>query len=178
MNTATTMEVGELKSLGVDACLWIGYPGYTGFEGVAKVLKGEYDPSGRTVDTYATNSLSSPAMRNFGSFNYSNVTDLGQNKYLVYAEDIYIGYKYYETRYFDQVQGKNNAKNTIGSYASNGAWNYADEISYPFGYGISYAKFEEKLKAYSGIEINMWSRQKSKLPIWEATIILERVRML
>lgn len=147
LNTATTMEVGELESLGVDACLWIGYPGYTGFEGVAKVLKGEYDPSGRTVDTYATNSLSSPAMRNFGSFNYSNVTDAGQNKYLVYAEDIYIGYKYYETRYFDQVQEKNNAKNTIGSYASNGAWNYADEISYPFGYGISYAKFEEKMES-------------------------------
>lgn len=154
LNTATTMEIDELESLGVDACLWVGYPGYTGFEGVAKVLKGEYDPSGRMVDTFATNSLSAPAMRNFGSFNYSNVTERGQNKYLVYAEGIYIGYKYYETRYADAVQNRNKASSDKGVYASKGMWNYADEITYPFGYGTSYASFEEKVESIA------WDRDK------------------
>ena len=157
LNTATTMEIGELSSLGVDACLWIGYPGYTGFEGVAKVLKGEYDPSGRMVDTFSTNSLSAPAMRNFGSFNYSNVTERGQNKYLVYAEGIYVGYKYYETRYADLVLSRNHANSTKGAYASKGAWNYADEITYPFGYGTSYVNFEEKVESIT------WDRQKHEV---------------
>lgn len=157
LNTATTMEIDELESLGVTACLWIGYPGYTGFEGVAKVLTGEYDPSGRMVDTFATNSLSSPAMRNYGSFNFSNVTERGQNKYVVYAEGIYLGYKYYETRYYDQIMNRWNASSSKGCYASNTSWNYADEITYPFGYGTSYASFEEK------VEDIVWNKDKHEV---------------
>ena len=157
LNTATTMEIDELESLGVDACLWIGYPGYTGFEGVAKVLAGEYDPSGRMVDTFASNSLSSPAMRNFGSFNFSNVTEAGQNKYLVYAEGIYLGYKYYETRYYDQVMNRFNAKSSKGSYSSTTNWNYADEITYTFGHGISYASFKEEIQSIK------WNKDKHQV---------------
>lgn len=147
LNTGSPMDVGELESLGVDACLWIGYPGYTGFDGVANILAGDADPSGRLTDTYATSSLSSPAMRNYGNFTFSNVTAMSQDHYLVYAEGIYLGYKYYETRYADQVQNKNNATSSKGVYASdNNSWDYADEMVYTFGHGESYADFEETLK--------------------------------
>ncbi|MFA6861438.1 MAG: glycoside hydrolase family 3 C-terminal domain-containing protein [Bacilli bacterium] len=145
LNTATTMEIDDLESLGVDSCLWVGYPGFAGFEGVANILAGEADPSGRTVDTFATDSLSSPAMRNYGTFSWDNVTTDGQSKYLVYAEDIYTGYKYYETRYHDQILNINNAKSSSGCYNSNGNWNYADEMTYSFGHGISYASFNEEV---------------------------------
>jgi beta-glucosidase len=145
LNTSSAMDIGELKSLGVDSCLWVGYPGFAGFAGVAKVLAGESDISGKTVDTYATNSLSSPAMRNYGSFRFSNVTASGQNQYLVYAEDIYVGYKYYETRYQDQILGINNADSSKGCYAGESQWNYAAEMVYPFGYGLSYSSFKEEL---------------------------------
>ena len=157
LNTATTMDIDELSSLGVDSCLWVGYPGYTGFDGVSNVLAGEADPSGRTVDTFATDSLSSPAMRNYGAFNYDNVTTDGQGKYLVYAEGIYLGYKYYETRYQDQVLNINNATSTKGSYASDGNWDYAKEMTYPFGHGISYASFSEKVDNIS------WNRESHKV---------------
>ena len=154
LNTTNPMEIDELKSLGVDSCLWIGLPGYTGFEGVAKILSGEADPSGRLVDTYATNSLSAPAMRNFGSFNWSDVNAAGQNKYLIYAEDIYIGYKYYETRYEDQILGINNATSSKGAYASKNSWNYADEMSFTFGHGTSYASFSQKVNSIQ------WDKEK------------------
>lgn len=145
LNTVNPMEIGELKGLGVDACLWVGLPGYAGFEGVANVLLGKADPSGRLADTYATNSLSAPAMRNYGSFNWDNITTASQNKYLIYAEDIYLGYKYYETRYQDQVLNINNAASSKGCYASSSSWDYAAEMDYTFGYGTSYASFTQKL---------------------------------
>lgn len=146
INSGYAVELGWLEEYGVDACLWIGYPGEYGFEGVAKVLAGKADPSGRLVDTYAANSLSSAAIQNAGDFTFTNLTGLYKNKYVVYAEGIYIGYKYYETRYQDCVLGVNNAKSAAGKFASKGAeWNYADEMNYTFGSGISYAEFTQEL---------------------------------
>ena len=162
LNTTNPTEIDELESLGVDACMWIGVPGYAGFKGVAKLLSGEADPSGRLVDTYAANSLSAPAMRNYGSFTWANFDEMsaqikgknanykldGKDHYNVYAEGIYLGYKYYETRYQDQVLNQNNAKSSKGVYASKGgSWNYADEMSYTFGYGSSYADFNEEVQS-------------------------------
>lgn len=144
LNTGYPMEIDELESLGVDACLWVGFPGYTGFEGVASVLKGKSDPSGRTVDTYATNSYSAPSVRNYGTFSFTNDPE---THYLVYAEGIYTGYKYYETRYYDQVKNRFNATSSAGIYASKDAWNYADEMTYSFGSGISYADFEQTVES-------------------------------
>lgn len=114
LNSAYPMELGFLDEAGygVDACLWIGGVGLKGFGGVARILTGEVDPSGRFVDTYATDSLSAPAVRNFGDFRYSNADSIksdSSNAYVVQAEGIYIGYKYYETRYHDQVLGLHNA---------------------------------------------------------------------
>ncbi|MBQ9188765.1 MAG: glycoside hydrolase family 3 protein [Clostridia bacterium] len=146
VNSGYAMDLGWLADYGVDACLWIGYPGAYGMTGVAKCIKGEADPSGRNVITYATDSLSSAAMQNAGDFTFTNLTGLYKNKYLVYAEGIYLGYKYYETRYQDQVLGINNANSSKGVYASkDGAWNYADEMVYTFGAGKSYADFTQEL---------------------------------
>ena len=143
LNTGYAMEVEWLKEY-ADAALWIAYPGQYGFKGVAKMLTGEKNPSGRLVDTYAASSLSAPAMRNFGDFKFQDLAkDLFHHEYLVYAEGIYVGYKYYETRYADQVRGLHNATSEKGAYASDGAWDYAKEMMYPFGYGLSYASFSE-----------------------------------
>ncbi len=146
LNSGYAMELDELKDYGVDGLLWIGYPGSYGMTGVARILGGKADPSGRNVITYAANSLSSAAMQNAGDFTFTNLTGLYKNKYLVYAEGIYQGYKYYESRYQDQVLGVNNATSAKGVYASkDGAWNYADEMVYTFGEGQSYADFTQEL---------------------------------
>lgn len=148
INSVYAMDLGELENYGVDACLWIGNPGYYGFNGVVNVLTGKVNPSGHLVDTYATNSLSAPAMQNFGDYTYQGDFSLMamQNKYVVYSEGIYVGYKYYETRYEDCVMGTGNASGASGVYASaDGQWNYADEVVYPFGYGLSYTQFAQTL---------------------------------
>ena len=146
LNSGYAMELGWLEEYGVDACLWIGYTGNYGMHGVVNILTGKADPSGRNVITYATNSLSSAAMQNMGDYTFTNLTGLYKNKYLIYAEGIYVGYKYYETRYQDEILGINNATSAKGVYASqNGAWNYADEMVFTFGAGQSYADFTQEL---------------------------------
>lgn len=146
LNSGYAMELDWLEEYGVDACLWIGYTGNYGMYGVANILTGKADPSGRNVITYAANSLSSAAMQNMGDFTFSNLTGLYKNKYVVYAEGIYVGYKYYETRYQDEILGINNANSSKGVFASrNGAWNYADEMVFTFGAGQSYADFTQEL---------------------------------
>lgn len=144
LNSGYAMELGELPDYGVDSILWIGYPGNYGMIGVANVLTGKADPSGRNVITYAANSLSSAAMQNAGDFTFTNLTGLYKNKYLVYAEGIYVGYKYYETRYQDEVLGVHNATAAKGAYMGE-EWHYADEMVYSFGEGGSYADFTAEL---------------------------------
>ena len=146
LNSGYAMELGELPEYGVDAILWIGYPGNYGMYGVANMLTGKADPSGRNVITYAANSLSSAAMQNAGDFTFTNLTGLYKNKYLVYAEGIYVGYKYYETRYQDEVLGVNNAVSAKGAYMGD-EWHYDDEMVYSFGEGESYADFTVELKS-------------------------------
>ncbi|MFA9376408.1 MAG: glycoside hydrolase family 3 C-terminal domain-containing protein [Lachnotalea sp.] len=145
INSAYAMELGWIdeEEYGVNAALWIGGPGLKGFEGVADILTGKAEPSGHFVDTYAQNSLSAPAVRNAGSFTYAN----DSKNYIVEAENIYTGYKYYETRYQDLVLGINNADSMAGVYAGEDAgWDYATEMVYPFGYGMSYANFTQELE--------------------------------
>jgi beta-glucosidase len=66
--------------------------------------------------------------------------------YIAEAEGIYTGYKYYETRYFDGVAGEGNALSAPGAYEDS-TWNYAKEVDYPFGYGLSYLSYEETLES-------------------------------
>lgn len=156
INSAYPMELGWLEEdlYGVDAALWIGAPGLKGFEGVAQILAGKADPSGRFVDTYAANSLSAPAVQNAGSFFFDGTNE----PYVVQAENIYVGYKYYETRYEGWVLGTNNARTAPGAYARAGMeWNYGDEMCYPFGYGTSYATFRQELVATA------WDRENRQV---------------
>lgn len=155
INSGNPMELEWLEEYGVDACLWIGLPGQRGFEAVAGILNGTVNPSGHLTDTYAANSLSAPSVVN-GSFNNQNWTNLdevlaalededsGISWSTVQAEGIYVGYKYYETRYEDTVLGQGNASDAVGS-SDGKAWDYAAEVTYPFGYGLSYTEFEQTL---------------------------------
>ena len=157
INSDNPIEIEELKEdEEIDSILWTGLPGMYGFLGVADVLSGEANPSGHISDTYAVNSTSAPSMVNFGIYTYSNSSTSGEKDSLteankgdwfeVESEGIYNGYKYYETRYEDCVLGIGNADTTEGS-STGDAWDYADEVSYPFGYGLSYTTFEQKLES-------------------------------
>ncbi len=104
-----------------------------GLQALPEVLTGEVNPSGRTVDTFAADALASPAAQNFGDYQYSDESgELTKYNYVSYEEGIYVGYRYYETRYEDVVLGRGNA----------GDFDYDEEVVYPFGYGLSYTEFE------------------------------------
>lgn len=142
------MEIEELRQDdGVDAILQIGFPGGYGFYGVADILSGAVNPSGHLADTYAVDNSSAPSAQNYGIYPYTNAdSDLLINSAIVEAEQIYTGYKYYETRYMDTVLGQGNAASDVGS-STGGAWVYENEVSYPFGFGLSYTSFEQTLDA-------------------------------
>ena len=146
LNNASAMEVQEIQdNAGVDAILQVGLPGGYGFYGVADILSGDVNPSGHLTDTYAVKNANSPAAQNFGDLQWTNANpDIQMNDAIVEAENIYIGYKYYETRYFDTVMNQGNAASTVGS-STGSAWNYDDEVTYPFGYGLSYTTFTQTL---------------------------------
>ena len=154
LNSPNQMEVHEIKEY-ADAILFIGFPGHQGFTGVAEILNGTVNPSGKLVDTYATSSLSAPATVNSGTETplFMNVDEINNTigaderaEYISFqAENIYIGYRYYETRYADAVMGKGNASSNVGALKGAEAWKYADEVQYPFGYGLSYTTFEQTL---------------------------------
>lgn len=145
INTANPLQVDFLKDnvYDVDACLWIGDVGITGINAVAEILAGTVNPSGSLVDTYCYDNYSSPAMANFVPTVYEGyeegIIPDNAKSYMIYQEGIYVGYKYYETRYEDYVMGTGNA----GSYA------YGDEVAFPFGFGLSYTDF-----AYSDMAVN------------------------
>ena len=146
LNNSSAMEVQEIQdNEGVDAILQVGLPGGYGFYGVADILSGAANPSGRLPDTYAVDNENSPAAQNYGDLEWTNANpETSINSELVEAENIYIGYKYYETRYMDTVLGQGNASSTVGS-TTGSAWNYDDEVTYPFGYGLSYTTFTQSL---------------------------------
>lgn len=137
INTSNALQVDFLQNneYGVDATLWIGGVGQTGLNAVAEILDGTVNPSGSLPDTYCYDNYSSPAMQNFTPVVYDgDTTQIPEHAdtYMVYQEGIYVGYKYYETRYEDYVMGTGNA----GEYA------YGNDVAFPFGYGLSYTTFE------------------------------------
>lgn len=129
--------------ISVDALLWVGNVGSYGLYGVVDTLLGDSNPSGKLSDTYCRDSFSSPAMASWAlnrskslAQYYSNYQSLNlnatQRSYEVYNEGIYLGYRYYETRYEDKVMKR----------AKTGEYSYHDVVSFPFGYGLSYTNFE------------------------------------
>lgn len=132
LNTNNPMELGLLEEEDVDACLWVGAVGQTGIYAVGEALRGAVNPSGSLVDTYAYDNFSAPAMVNFGDYDITNSEVENGSKYLVYQEGIYVGYRYYETRYEDVVLGNEDASR----------YDYEEQVQYPFGYGLSYTEFE------------------------------------
>lgn len=144
---AISMDLPELEEY-ADAIMWIGLPGPYGFEGIARVLDGTLSPSGSLVDTYAAKSADALAMVNtqyeFQSGNGITISKENGNQYYVpEVEGIYTGYKYYESRYYDTVVDERNARSAIGTSGDAQAWNYNDEVVWPFGYGLSYTEFKE-----------------------------------
>ncbi|WP_294498310.1 glycoside hydrolase family 3 C-terminal domain-containing protein [uncultured Gemmiger sp.] len=154
LNSPYQMEVHEILPY-CDAMMFIGTPGHQGFVGVAELLRGTVNPSGHLVDTYATSSLSAPATVNSGTNTpqFANVDEINATidaderaEYISFqAENIYIGYRYYETRYADCVMGQGNAADPAGALDGAAAWNYADEVQFTFGHGLSYTTFEQTL---------------------------------
>lgn len=128
INSSSAMELGVLENdESVDAVLWVGAPGQTGFNAVGEVLNGTINPSGRTADIYPADFTKDPTFVNFGNYQYSNISESNAsgNAYFVqYEEGIYIAYRYYETA------------------AVEGYINYDDAVVYPFGYGLSYTTFD------------------------------------
>lgn len=148
INAGNAMELGflEEEEYGVDSCIWIGNPGQDGLYALGDIINGTINPSGKTVDTYAYDATSAPAIENFGDATLSGAEDEWFNKYVVYQEGIYVGYRYYETRYEDLVLGQGNADSDTGVTAEGStSWKYEDEVLFPFGYGLSYTTFEQTL---------------------------------
>jgi beta-glucosidase len=139
VNSANTFELDFLKDYPqIKSVVNIAGPGQTGFNSLGKVLSGEVNPSGRTVDIYASDLLDAPAITNFGDFDYILENENGTYtqavdekdvplKYIDYTEGIYLGYRYYETA------------------AAEDAIAYDEEVIYPFGYGLSYTNFEQEV---------------------------------
>ena len=140
VNASTTLELGDLQNNpDVDAILLAGSPGATAFNALGRILSGDVNPSGRTVDLWASDFTADPTYSNFGGFRYdnlapsypvpvtesatsnANVTD--EATFVNYAEGIYFGYRYYETA------------------AVEGFIDYDDAVVYPFGHGLSYTDF-------------------------------------
>lgn len=145
LNTSNAIELDFLNpeicgtDYGIDSCMWIGDVGQTGINGVGQLLSGALSPSGSIVDTFCYDNMTNPAIYNFYSTAYPNAADFNlltdgadvQGMYSVYQEGIYLGYRYYETRYEDAVMGTGNA----------GDYDYGKAVAYPFGYGLSYTDF-------------------------------------
>ena len=136
INSSNVMELGELEAdAGVDAILWVGGPGSTGFDALGNILSGKVNPSGRTVDIYPADFTKDPTFVNTAAINqYSDIgagdVAAGDNSIAAafttqYEEGIYLGYRYYETA------------------AEEGFIDYDEAVVYPFGYGLSYTSFEQ-----------------------------------
>ncbi len=142
INSAAQMELGfiEKEEYNVDACLWIGHPGEAGLTGVATILSGRVNPSGRLVDTYSYDMTTNPTYYNTDNNRYTN----GQTFYQ-YEEGIYVGYRYYETAdavgYFDSDAFKSL------TFKNGSVSGYDQVVQFPFGYGLSYTTFTEEITA-------------------------------
>ena len=134
VNSNAAVELDWLADFpNIKSVLVVPTTGTYGVESLGRILSGDINPSGRIVDTYVADASKSPAAQNFGDYQYLDESgNLTKYNYVSYEEGIYVGYRYYETRYEDVVLGQGNA----------GGFTYADEVCYPFGFGLSYTTFD------------------------------------
>ncbi len=144
INANNAMKLGWVDDYpSIGAVILAPGAGNTGFAGLGKIISGEVNPSGRTVDTYVKDLTRTPTWNNFDNFAYTNVDDLRQQlvpldpayqgamSFVNYVEGIYVGYKFYETA------------------AQEGIINYDEYVQYPFGYGLSYTTFSQTIENFS-----------------------------
>lgn len=144
INANNPMELGwvdEYESIG--SVILAPGSGATGMAALGEILNGSVNPSGRTVDTYVYDLTDTPTYNNYGSFIYNNVADLqaeltaadeayqGVLPFVNYVENIYVGYKFYETA------------------AQENLINYEEKVQYPFGYGLSYTTFSQEIQNFT-----------------------------
>lgn len=177
INSGNTMLLKDISVGGeqeVDGIAYIGCLNDYQATGVVNVLTGKTNSTGALPDTYVADNASIPAVMNFGSGYYADYKDIAsrddprfpQKKisnekicsfggeatynggtYIVEAEGIYVGYKYFETRYYDSIVNPDfNAKSSAGSTQAE-VWDYNKEVLYDFGYGLSYLDYEQTLKS-------------------------------
>ena len=130
LNVPMFIESRFLDDAEIDSAIFMGHPGLTGATGVAEILAGKVNPSGRLVDTWPYDAKSAPSYQSFGNDTTSSYTSgaaRGSN-FVNYAEGIYVGYRYYVTR---------------GKVDSD--YNYKDEVQYSFGHGLSYTTFDKSI---------------------------------
>lgn len=177
LNAGNTMMLGDIAKGGaheVDAIGYIGCPNDYQFYGIVDVLLGEVNATGALTDTYPVDHSSNPAMQNFGGDMYADYEIVARNDdprfpgveiqntaagsfggsttynggmYIVEAEGIYVGYKYYETRYYDSVANPSHKANSGEGATQSDSWNYNEEVLYTFGHGLSYLEYTQTLKS-------------------------------
>ena len=127
MNTSNAFECGFLKTIpGIDACLYVGYTGTRAASAIPKLLYGEVSPSGHTVDTFAYDAFTNPA--NIWAVRFSKYTDYNRS-YNDFIENIYVGYKWYETA---------DAEGYWKDFSNDFGTGYDAVVQFPFGFGLSY----------------------------------------
>ena len=140
------MEMDWLDEYNVDAVLWVGNPGFYGMPGAIRVVTGEVNPSGHTTATFAANSLSAPSAENFGlhAYNYGSKTPRAAgDSFVSYNE----GHLCRLPLLRDPLRGHHPRPGAtpiprLATKASTDGWNYAEEVCFPFGYGLSYTNYE------------------------------------
>lgn len=146
LNTTNPMELGFADGDGIGAVVWMGTPGTRGSIGLANLLKGKVSPSGHLTDTWAYDLSTAASYATSGKEGVNTYTDIKsgstslgvrENKYSDYLEDIYVGYKWYETAdaegFWDSAYAKNKWRINNG---------YEDVVQFPFGFGLSYTEFK------------------------------------
>ena len=152
-NGANTFQFDFLNDYPqIQSVVWCPPAGQTGFSALGEVLAGETNPSGKTSDTFLKNLTKSVSYNNFGKFEYTNMADKAAKYkgftgddvtaipgFVNYSEGIYVGYKFYETA------------------SDEGLINYDDTVAFPFGYGLSYTSFDQKLDSvkYKGGKVTV-----------------------
>ena len=175
-NTMILKDIAEGGEHEVDGIAYIGVINDYQCIGIAKVLTGEVNATGALPDTYVADNASIPAVMNFGGDYYADYEIVASDgtddprypglalantaagsfggsatynggTYIVEAEGIYVGYKYYETRYYDAIMNPSFKADSAKGATQSSSWDYGKEVLYTFGHGLSYLPYEQTIKS-------------------------------